>query len=433
MNSTDSYNSKSLPPGSIAVLANDPAVVPFLELLLQKYPQSIAGIFSPGEGLVPAGKADYRVAHWEQWLAEPSVRWIVVCGETSEILDATRQLVAVGKSVLIYPRMSHELSLAYELSLAADQNPLEVIPAWLIPRHPAMRRIRDSLSRGEFGEGVHVQLERQVVCGQQGTSRLMTEAQLEGAWLEDGDVLLSLCGSFDQLTCTRGGVSAQGIALSQIIVNRLEGAQGVWSCRSGEQPSWKLSVSGEKGLAHASLHADPQSIEWDLAVQGKEPQQGTDTADYPTLILAQLEDAFDGKYRSPRLADLIKAYELVDGARRSLKRRRTIDLYGEPPTERGHFKTQMTALGCGVLMYVLFAIPAFMGLASLVHQVGLPDWVLRVLRVLLFAPLGIFLALQLLLLFARSGREENTAARSGREPNTAARSEQEAADTQAPD
>jgi hypothetical protein len=52
--------------------------------------------------------------------------------------------------------------------------------------------------------------------------------------------------------------------------------------------------------------------------------------------------------------DLIRAGELAAAARTSATRRRTIRLQLEEGTERAQFKSQMTAIGCGVLMWAMF-------------------------------------------------------------------------------
>jgi hypothetical protein len=66
----------------------------------------------------------------------------------------------------------------------------------------------------------------------------------------------------------------------------------------------------------------------------------------------------------PDWTDLTRDFEVLDAVRRSLARRRTIDLHFETTSERSLFKTQMTAIGCGVLMLTLFAVVALLFLGS---------------------------------------------------------------------
>ena len=99
--------------------------------------------------------------------------------------------------------------------------------------------------------------------------------------------------------------------------------------------------------------------------------------------------------------------ELLAGIEKSLRRRRTVDVYFEGASERGMFKSQMTALGCGVLTYVSLGMIVYLMIAQIAN---LPSWALQTARVIWIAPVIIFLGLQLLLPLTRSrdqGREDS--------------------------
>jgi hypothetical protein len=81
-----------------------------------------------------------------------------------------------------------------------------------------------------------------------------------------------------------------------------------------------------------------------------------------------------------------------------LRRRRTVDVHFDSGSEKGVFKSQMTAMGCGILTFMMFGMVAYLILAQLVT---LPDVVLHTLRVLWVAPLVLFLIAQTLLPIAR--------------------------------
>ncbi len=96
--------------------------------------------------------------------------------------------------------------------------------------------------------------------------------------------------------------------------------------------------------------------------------------------------------------------ELSEAVNKSLRRRRTVDVHFDSGSEKGVFKSQMTAMGCGILTFMMFGMVAYLILAQLVK---LPDIVLHILRVLWIAPLVLFLIAQALLPLARdrSNRE----------------------------
>ena len=96
-----------------------------------------------------------------------------------------------------------------------------------------------------------------------------------------------------------------------------------------------------------------------------------------------------------------RTLQITEAIDRSLRRRRTIDVYHEGVTERSVFKTQMTAIGCGVLTWLLLGLVAYLVTAKLLNP---PRIVLQVLRILWILPAVLFLLAQLLLPFARGRR-----------------------------
>ncbi|MCP4787937.1 MAG: hypothetical protein GY903_34460 [Fuerstiella sp.] len=90
--------------------------------------------------------------------------------------------------------------------------------------------------------------------------------------------------------------------------------------------------------------------------------------------------------------------EMTAGLEKSLRRRRTIDVYFDGISERSAFKTQMTAIGCGVLTYVIFGMVAFLIMAQLT---SLPPLALQIARIVWIAPVVLFLFAQFLLPLAR--------------------------------
>ena len=90
--------------------------------------------------------------------------------------------------------------------------------------------------------------------------------------------------------------------------------------------------------------------------------------------------------------------ELREAVLKSLRRRRTVDVHFDSGSEKGVFKSQMTAMGCGVLIFMMLGMVAYLIVAQLVP---LPDTVLHILRILWITPLVLFLLAQALLPLAR--------------------------------
>lgn len=418
--------SNSIPPRSIVCIADDDQPISLIERVVDKAPTAIAGVMLGGS-LSESSKSIWRnasqgcfplVDQWESWLGDDEIRLVIVSTRNAEQLDALRQLAGVGKSVVIYPQLEHELSLPYELSLLVDQTSFDVFPVRPLREQGSLGDLQKEIRSGGLGAGVHLQLERKVPLTPATDRRLLSIHQIESCWVEDAAILDFLAGPFGQLTATRAGEVDRHAPLSQIIVGSSDGPQAVWTCSPSEEAEWRLIATGQVAQLEILRRGSGNEIRVTRRFTGAEPTVTSEVIDSSRATLEQISDFFSGVRHPQGLRELIRSFELLDASRRSLKRRRTIDLYYDAPTERGNFKTQMSAIGCGVLMYTLFAFLFSLGIGELFRQiygdpehpgqVNLPPWgslLMIVIRVVTFAPLGMFLALQFLMYFARSSRE----------------------------
>ena len=90
-----------------------------------------------------------------------------------------------------------------------------------------------------------------------------------------------------------------------------------------------------------------------------------------------------------------RSLEVTDAVERSIRRKRTIELYHEQVTEQETFKSVMAAGGCGMLLWVLMLLL----IAGVVEGLHLPlreTFIWRLWPVFLFVPLAVFLALSTL-------------------------------------
>jgi hypothetical protein len=236
----------------------------------------------------------------------------------------------------------------------------------------------------------------------------MTQRDLAGAMLIDSDLLRALFGPYDQVTASRSGDPSTGFSLATVTLAGSNTPQAVWTATgSATAMGWKLTVFGEAGTAILEGNfPDPRTLR--LSVQSPDqPAAVTETtADSGVWLLDQFTanrtgDSTTGPSPVPpvRLWDeLACAVELVEAVERSLRRRRTIDVHFETPSERGIFKTHMTAVGCSLLMLTLAAAVLYLVFEA---STELPHILRQILVVLIFVPLGLFLVLQLLYFLTR--------------------------------
>lgn len=350
-----------------------------------------------------------RVADWEDLLTEEDVDAAIVSGSEDAVLAPARQIASSGRPLLVVPSAGMTSAFAYELSLVRDENlvPLfPVVPHRLNPAAIAMQRL---VAEKAAGEPIQIRMERTIVA----ESHLLDAARdVEVMLRPDADLLRWIGGSFTQVTALYQGSTESGFANATVNLAGDSAIDSTWQLSAGDQPAWKVTAvcaDGRIVLEHSGgttrLMRDGESLE----VAAGQSSCSDDE------WLTALPDAVDELQSADqaRLAaawvDFTRSHEIVDAHRRSVRRRRTIDLHFETLSERSQFKTQMAAMGCGVLTYTLFGLVAYLVVAGmfapaddapetqwsryrLLCRIGFAVWIL---------PLVVFLASQLLLVITK--------------------------------
>jgi myo-inositol 2-dehydrogenase/D-chiro-inositol 1-dehydrogenase len=401
-----------------AVVGDAPSVAGFIRAVARSPDHELAAfVFAPRLhsemfALAPGARV---CRSWEELLSDLQIGAVIVAGDDDQTLGAARQLAATGKALFVGPTAGQATNFAYELTLLQAEQEARLVPLFGLRAHPLVSRLRDRLTSGRIGAIRHVQLERRIVPAEAANtpSGCLSAADVAAAFLPDADLLRSIWGEYSQVTTVRSGDAATGISMETITLAGSSVPQVVWTATpAAGEPLWRLNVVGQLGTATLSGSPDDGSFCFENSAGGGPPERETMTFDHcdwllreiPTATLtkpAALSDARAlpakrGLY--PNWDDFTRAAELLDAAERSVRRRRTIEIHFETPSERGQFKTQMTAVGCSLLMFTLMAIVAYLTAASLVDM---NVRVKQVLVALIFLPLGIFLAMQALLVLAR--------------------------------
>ncbi len=123
------------------------------------------------------------------------------------------------------------------------------------------------------------------------------------------------------------------------------------------------------------------------------------------VALDALAGAIAGSPEKPDWVDAARSAELTETIDRSLKRGRTVELYNEEYSEASTFKGLMSAIGCCLLVVGILVVVVVGVLEDFLrrHVPLVPKWPYVLLGVL-----GIFLALQLLLLAVRPAARART-------------------------
>jgi myo-inositol 2-dehydrogenase/D-chiro-inositol 1-dehydrogenase len=369
---------------------------------------------------------------WEDLLTDAEVDAVIVTGVGEDRQQTVRQLVQAGKAVLVSPVLMQPAAFFYEMALVEAEAPGTLFPLMGVRSHPSIAKLRALIAQDGLGRLRHAQLDRKIAAAS-AADAFFSNTDLSLALLDDADLLRCLCGEYDQVTAMRSGDAAHGFSLATVTFAGSAAPQAVWtgSAVAGEG-EWRLTLTGDAGTAVLAGDSDRVDLQLILALRGQtattercaddpgpwllktfvESMSRRAESDTPAGSSRASDDRFVAVHDDERAdvqtierrgttslwEELARTVELVDAVERSVRRRRTIDVHFDTPSERGIFKTQMTAVGCSLLVLTLMAVVVYLGLGA---AIALPNLLNNVLVALIFTPLGVFLILQLLVFVAR--------------------------------
>ncbi|WP_010588169.1 Gfo/Idh/MocA family oxidoreductase [Schlesneria paludicola] len=392
-----------------AVLCDDPTARPLVEALdsridghqLRYVVQLGPKTSQPHQGL----KSATIVSRWEDLLAANDVDVVLAGGNTEQMFEGVKQLATAGIPILFVPHASQGSTFIYELSLIRDDNHVALIPFLWHRFDAAAQHLKQLLRDGALGTIQFLQLERSV--SQSPSSSPIAQAAVDLELLPDADLLRWLVGDYNQITALRTAATDQGVMMARVVLSGRSLPEANWVIAPAVRPAeWKLTVHGERGTALLSRADGATSFVCDFDGQHVEGHSHTTASGLLTAMesLIQRRDPSTTAAADDPWGDLVQCFETVDATHRSVRRKRTIELHFEPMSERAIFKTQMTAIGCGLLVATFLLTLCYLGIASVVP---LPRGILIALRALVFAPLVIFLAAQILLPLTRPSSNDH--------------------------
>jgi len=396
----------------IAVVGDPGNVVSFLEAIAASPAHDLVAVEAPGQKAgsgprLPPGVR--RCRSWEELLGDPELAAVVIADDSEQSLASARQFASAGKALLLAPRVARAATFAYELSLLVAEQPVPLVPLYALRAHPLIEKLRAQVRSGNLGKIQHVQVETRIVPSAGAATMLLSLDDIARAFLDDVDLLRHIGGNFDQVTAIRSGDPTAGISLQTITLSGQGLPQAIWTATPALQPEWRLQVVADRGTV--ALSGVPQTGELTLEIRkaGDSPiaEQAGFGAEAWQLALAATTPPKKGVKPGippdlPTWDDFTRAVDLFDAIERSIRRRRMIEIHFESHSERGQFKTYMTAAGCSLLSLTLLAVVAYLTAASLIE---LPGVVKQIMVGLIFLPLGLFLGLQALIFLSRPSAE----------------------------
>jgi hypothetical protein len=288
--------------------------------------------------------------HWSQVLQDDEVQAVVCCRPLPPVIEVARELAARGAMLVIPASSDWPQDVIAELTLYDAEGAATLIPVLSARTRPELHALCRAVQDGQLGRVISVESHHEVPDGD---VLLADRRSLADLLLREIDLLRMLGvaggGEYTQVTLMRQGERA-GRLVSQSLqlagVETPDATSLLRTVRAGGR--WQVRVTGgrgEAGLETTGLGSKLTVAGQPIAV----PQEGA------SFILDQIDRACRRDAGAPQWVDVSRAFELWSAAERSLVRRRTIEVPLAPTSERSQFKTQMAALGCGVLVYTFVA------------------------------------------------------------------------------
>ncbi len=381
----------------LALLGEHADLAPILAAVLSSGRHSIRWAACVSDATAAAARTAERLSRWEALLSIDQLEAVLVVGAQEETQQAARQLAAQQIPLILVPATAMGSAFLYELSLIRDDMRVPLFPFFPSRRHRLVSEIQHALHARTWGKPLQISFERQTPGGPR-----VELAECNHRLLWDLDLLRQIGGAYNQITAFRAGAEFASVISESVTFAGPSIPESSWTITGSDAATWTLTVRCERGELRLTGR-DGMILD---ALRTPASTLDGDNDDLATAIcdeLDQIESTIEGRTLDDGWSELVREMESVEATHQSIRRRRTIDLLHEPTSERNLFKTQMSALGCGVLMFTLLLVV----LVLIIGQAfDLGDTAMKLLRALCFAPLFLYLLLQFLMILTRPSADE---------------------------
>jgi len=389
----------------VAFLGADETTFELLRAVLESSRYELAGIceIDPAEmsgagGLVPLLAKLRTFSSWEMLLETGQLDAVIVArGADADLrTEQLRKLVQVEQPALVAHPVVDSMLVYYELDMIRRDTHSVLVPNLAERMHPAVQALAEIVQQGDtspIGKAEHLVMERCLPA----PNKQLVDRQ----FARDVDVIRAIAGDMTRLGAMAGAPGTPNYASLGVQMHGPQGIDARWSVVAIQAACGaKITLTGARGRVTVEL--DAVDAPWSMETQTAGPAQRQEFAGWNAAdaVLAKFAAAIDGETITPDWVDACRAIELTETIERSLKKSRTIELYYEDYTEDATFKGTMASLGCGLLLLTLMLLV----LVGVLEQMKVPF--LGVWRYAVVGVLGVFLALQLLLLTSKKKSEQ---------------------------
>lgn len=371
----------------LLLLGDHPDGIDAVLALTRQEPWRLAGYAGPMNAVArlrQAGMAVSTHGDAETALALKDLDWVILADELPHRPELLKRALQNGCSVAVVHPPDLEPDVAYEALLLQQDARVQLVPLLVERLSPGIQALRKLLDEGRLGALRQLEMEIRFNAPSSGGGLMRG---LPREW--EGHPLLTL---WDPLRLVLGEVEEISAVAGQgeILPNATLALTG--TCRggvlfqanllpqTGGHTGCRLTLRGER--AEAVLDA-PEG--WGgpcRLLLGEEVRELPPAPARGEMLAEVVRSAQAGQ---PRLTwtDGTRCLELFDAVRRSVRRKRLVQMDYDAVSETGNFKSTMTALGCMILLVVIvlfFATPTFSFLQYFIPPLLILFLLLQLLR-----------------------------------------------------
>ncbi len=345
-----------------AAIASDEAILPVLQAAqlcqqcekLSLWAES-GDLLARMRSMAPQAEVEQS---WEEALSGETVDAVLVAGVDESVLIAARQFAQAGFRLIVAVSPSSDAVRFFDYTAIWQESTDRVVPIFLSDVELVARNLQAAYNEDVLGKLWKIEFDRTIPMEENDSTVASDVARrwflLDSAWLRILDP-----------DSTHVNMLATGPHPDQPVevTIRLTGEDAIdsrWTLRCGSHESWTLKLIGENGQISVRFEAGQLSImdaPYEIAL-----------SDASDLVLHntqnQLQRIVNGE-TDRDWTDVIKLGEFGATAARSLLKRRTLPVHFEEASERSQFKSQMTAVGCGVLLWTMFGMIALLTIGAI--------------------------------------------------------------------
>jgi len=303
---------------------------------------------------------------------------IVAASDVDESIRLVRQASQAGYHVVVIPPGNASPAFGYELHLLLDESQHQIIV----------------LSGSQYLDESHPRANGCTDC-QLGLPAMTDDADHSATLADAIDITRNLGLADGQVTVL--GINEDGTPSPdrQIILSDD-------SKLDGSRPTVTLKCSQSVESGRLTWREDNRPAEFEVIIPGQvESLSAGASENLCERVCLRLLDSAWCQTAMDRYSQTLQVAAAID---KSIRRRRTVDISMDELTERAAFKTQMTAIGCGVLTWLFIGLIGYLLVGQLLKP---PERVMLILRGLWILPVVLYLAAQFLLPIARGRADES--------------------------